>query len=127
MQVMPGTAEHLSRRSPGPARNTTPRLDSPEDNVRLGTQYLAELLQRTDQNWILATAAYNAGINRVNEWLPTEPMPADLWVELIPFQETRDYVKAVLAYQQIYTMLLGNDANVLTPVVRMQINGNGRS
>jgi len=127
MQVMPGTAEHLTRRSPGPMRNTTPRLDSPEDNVRLGTQYLAELLHRTDQNWILATAAYNAGINRVNEWLPAEPMPADLWVELIPFQETRDYVKAVLAYQQIYTMLLGNDANVLTPVVRMQINGNGRS
>lgn len=126
MQVMPGTAEHLVRRSPGPARNTTLRLDAPEDNVRLGAQYLSELLQRTDQNWLLATAAYNAGINRVNEWLPNEPMPADLWVELIPFQETRDYVKAVLAYQQIYTMLLGKDANVLTPVVRMHINGNGR-
>lgn len=128
MQVMPATADYLLRNSPGPTSRipTQTRLFNPEENVRLGTQYLADLLRRTDNNWLLATAAYNAGIYRMQEWLPSESVPADLWIEMIPFQETRDYVKAVLAYQQIYTMLLGKDANVLAPLIRMQINGTNR-
>ncbi|EGN76038.1 soluble lytic murein transglycosylase-like protein [Idiomarina sp. A28L] len=127
MQVMPATADYINRRSPSSAssRGGRFRLDVPEDNVRMGTQYLAELHHRFDGNWLLATAAYNAGSNRVREWIPGEPMPADLWIELIPYQETRDYVKAVLAYQQIYAMLLGNNANVLRPLVRMQVSTSG--
>lgn len=128
MQVMPGTADYLNRRTASSATRTRPRfqIDRPEDNVRMGTQYLAELLHRKDGNWLLATAAYNAGPNRVAQWLPESDLAADIWVEMIPYQETRDYVKAVLAYQQIYTLLLGKDANVLQPLVRMQINGNGQ-
>lgn len=128
MQIMPGTAEYLQRGAPGPNPrvNIQNQLFNPEDNVRLGTTYLAELLRRTDDNWLLATAAYNAGIHRMQEWLPEESVAADMWVEMIPFQETRDYVKAVLAYQQIYAMLLGKDVNVLAPMVRMQINGGRR-
>ncbi|RUO35539.1 hypothetical protein CWE13_11460 [Aliidiomarina shirensis] len=127
MQVMPATAEYINRRSPSltTSRGGRFRLDDPEDNVRMGTQYLAELHHRFDGNWLLATAAYNAGSNRVREWIPETAMPADLWIELIPYQETRDYVKAVLAYQQIYAMLLGNNANVLQPLVRMQITSGG--
>lgn len=128
MQVMPGTADYLNRRTATSATRARPRfqIDRPEDNVRMGTQYLAELLYRKDGNWLLATAAYNAGPNRVAQWLPESDLAADIWVEMIPYQETRDYVKAVLAYQQIYTLLLGKDANVLQPLVRMQINGNGQ-
>ncbi|RUO23150.1 hypothetical protein CWE08_00400 [Aliidiomarina iranensis] len=127
MQVMPTTAEYINRRSPGPTntRSARFRIDVPEDNVRMGTQYLAELYRRFDGNWLFATAAYNAGSNRVREWIPGTPVAADLWIELIPYQETRDYVKAVMAYQQIYAMLLGNNANVLRPLVRMQVSSGG--
>lgn len=128
LQIMPDTANYLTRGSVGAARGRARmQLERPEDNVQLGTQYMAELLYRNDNNWLLATAAYNAGNRRVLEWIPEQPMAADIWVELIPFQETRDYVKAVLAYQQIYALQLGKDANVLQPVVRMRISNNGSS
>ncbi|MCC5856102.1 MAG: transglycosylase SLT domain-containing protein [Idiomarina sp.] len=129
MQVMPQTAEYINRRMPlpNPNRMTLSRLMRPDENVRLGTFYMADLMRRTDQHWIIATAAYNAGMNRVVEWLPEEEMEFDIWVEAIPFQETRDYVKNVLAYQQIYTILLGKDANVLMPLVTMKMRNNGRS
>lgn len=123
MQVMPQTANYLVRRSPGPnsGRISKSRLLNPEDNVQLGTRYMNELLQRTDNNWIIATAAYNAGLNRVLEWMPEQPMDFDVWVETMPYQETRDYVKNVLAYQQIYTVLMGKDANVLAPLISLQM------
>ncbi|WP_198679698.1 transglycosylase SLT domain-containing protein [Aliidiomarina minuta] len=125
MQVMPDTAEYLLRRTPGRPRSRSPDLHHPEENIRLGTRYLADLLRRNDNNWLLATASYNAGINRVREWLPEGQLAADLWIETIPYQETRDYVKAVLAYQQIYTMLLGRDDNILDLVHSMRILENG--
>lgn len=125
MQVMPQTANYLVRRTPGAGtRISSSRLMNVEDNVQLGTRYMSELLQRSDNNWIIATAAYNAGINRVVEWLPEQPMDFDVWLEMVPYQETRDYVKSVLAYQQIYTILLGGNTNVLSPLVGLQIYAN---
>src|SRR5690554_1467219 len=123
MQVMPQTANYLVRRSPGPNKGqiSNNRLLNPEDNVQLGTRYMNELLQRTGNNWIIATAAYNAGLNRVVEWLPEQPIDFDVWVETMPYQETREYVKNVLAYQQIYTILLGKNANVLAPLISLQM------
>lgn len=123
LQVMPQTANYVSRRTPGPnlGRVTHYRLMQPEENVKIATRYMSDLLRRTSNNRIVATAAYNAGLSRVEEWLPTTPMPFDIWVETIPYEETRDYVKNVLAYQQIYTTLLGKDANVLVPLVNMQM------
>ena len=60
-------------------------------------------MDKVDNNTVLATASYNAGWSRVKGWLPKdETIEADLWVEGIPFKETRNYVKAVLAYKQIY-------------------------
>lgn len=123
MQVMPETANYLVRRQPGPnpGRISKSRLLNPEDNVELGTRYMSELLQRTDNNWIIATAAYNAGLNRVVEWLPEQPTDFDIWVETMPYQETRDYVKNVLAYQQIYTILMGKKDHVLAPLISLQM------
>jgi len=56
---------------------------------------------------VLATAAYNAGPHRVNRWLPKQQLPADIWVELIPFKETRGYVERVFTYASIYDHRLG--------------------
>ncbi|RUO43676.1 hypothetical protein CWE15_00290 [Aliidiomarina taiwanensis] len=122
MQVMPGTAEYLLSRMPGPAaRFSRQQLYNPEFNVRLGTRYLKELLQRSGNNWIVATAAYNAGIHRVQEWLPETPVELDVWVETVPYEETRNYIKGVLAYQQIYSMLLGERNNVFRPLISMTV------
>jgi soluble lytic murein transglycosylase len=65
-------------------------------------------------NPVLATAAYNAGPNRVARWLPTnEALPADIWAETIPYRETRTYVQRVLEYAIVYQNLLGaRDAEI---------------
>lgn len=100
MQLLPSTAKLVERADVSPHD-----LYQPARNIRLGTRYLANLQRRLDGNWILATAAYNAGIYRVVEWLPAEGMEADRWIELIPYAETRNYVKQVVMYQQIYHAL----------------------
>ncbi|WP_113906716.1 transglycosylase SLT domain-containing protein [Aliidiomarina celeris] len=129
LQVMPGTAQYVTRRTPGPnlGRVTNHRLLQPEDNVRIGTRYMADLMRRTNQNWIIATAGYNAGMNRVVEWLPQQPLDFDIWVENVPYQETRDYLKNVLAYKQIYSILLGNETQVLSPLISLQMYAEGSS
>jgi soluble lytic murein transglycosylase len=117
MQIMPKTAEYLERKFV-----TQQELQHVGTNIRLGTHYLGELRGRLGGNWVLATAAYNAGIYRVFDWLPQQPIDVDRWIETIPFRETRDYVKNVLAYQQIYRELSGNTDSVFTPLIPMQIS-----
>lgn len=117
MQIMPKTAEYLERKLVSQRE-----LQHVPTNIRLGTRYLAELRGRLGQNWVLATAAYNGGIYRVYDWLPEQPIDVDRWIETIPFKETRDYVKNVLAYQQIYRELSGNTDSVFTPLIPMQIS-----
>jgi len=59
-------------------------------------------------NKVLATAAYNAGDARVRQWLPKGgTLPADVWVEIVPFNETRDYLQRVMTYTVIYEERLG--------------------
>jgi len=65
----------------------------------------------------VALAAYNAGPNRVKNWLGDD-LPMDQWIETIPFKETRNYVKAVLAYAVIFDHRLGEDASLLTRTER---------
>jgi soluble lytic murein transglycosylase len=107
MQLMPATGRLTARRLNIPAGTNTAILNI-ENNVRLGTGYLKEMLDRYRGNQVLATASYNAGPNRVVEWLEDEgPMDAEVWVETIPFNETRDYVKNVLSYTAVYDHRLG--------------------
>jgi len=81
-----------------------------ENNINFGTQYFRSVLNRFDNNVSLAAAAYNAGPRNVKNWLPREDdMPADLWVETVPFKETRNYVQAVLAYATVFDKSLGRD------------------
>lgn len=106
MQLMPGTAQEVAR-SLG-VRYDRARLSDPEYNVRLGTQYLASMLRRYDGRAEDALAAYNAGPGRINQWRQRpEYQDRDVFMEHIPFRETRHYVKVVQQYTRIYTALYG--------------------
>lgn len=102
MQVMPATGKEVAR-SLGMKKFHKNQLLKAETNVPIGSQYLKQMLARFDNNMAMATAAYNAGPHRIKKWRPKERcMATDVWVELIPFKETRKYVKRVLSYASIY-------------------------
>ncbi len=109
MQLMPRTAREVSRRLHGHSlRSLNSLLLKPKLNIQLGSAYLRQVFDRLDQHQVLATAAYNAGPHRVKKWLPEKDVPADLWVETVPFQETRLYLQRVLSYIVIYEQQLGH-------------------
>jgi len=107
MQLMPSTGRLTGRKLKIPIRSNRALLNV-ENNLRLGASYLKEVLGRNNGNQVLATASYNAGPNRVSSWLPEHNMDADIWVELIPFNETRDYVKNVMSFTTVYDHRLGS-------------------
>lgn len=104
MQLMPGTAKDVSDRY-GFKTPTPEELYQPESNIRLGSRYIREMIDRYSGNRLAAVAAYNAGPGRVDRWLREAPREFDLFVESIPYRETRDYVQAVLAYRVIFASL----------------------
>lgn len=102
MQVMPDTGRRTAKQInlPYSGLNT---LTNPGSNIRLGTTYLGMMLERFDRNPIVATAAYNAGPVKVASWLPTsDNIDARIWVENIPYNETREYVRRVVAGDVIF-------------------------
>jgi soluble lytic murein transglycosylase len=102
MQLMPATGQLTARRAGMTYQGRQTLLD-PSANISLGTRYLAEMLARYDHHRVLATAAYNAGPGRVDRWLPERgSMPADAWVDSVPFNETRGYVQRVLASEAVF-------------------------
>ena len=113
MQLMPDTAKQVARGEH--LRFDNNQLLQPVFNIQLGSAYLRDLAQRYNGNRILATAAYNAGPNRVSSILraQTDSVSADVWIELLPFRETRDYVQSVLAFSVIYAQRLGQPAPLL--------------
>lgn len=102
MQVMPATATQTAKKHRVPYSGKAD-LHEPETNITIGSHYLDDLLKRFDHP-VLATAAYNAGPSRVNLWRERFPNEMTIWIESIPFNETRNYVKSVLAYSQIYAL-----------------------
>lgn len=110
MQLMPATARQVAQRAKLPHAGLPDLLD-PTHNLLLGSLYLARLEQRYGGHPVLASAAYNAGPGRVRGWLPDGgAVDSDVWIETVPFNETRGYLRAVLAYQIIYARRLGEDA-----------------
>lgn len=102
MQLMPATGREVAGKIKVPYTGLATLVD-PASNIRLGTTYLGLMAERYGGNQVLATAAYNAGPHRVDRWLPLNgTVDARIWIENIPFNETRDYVKRVLAAQAIF-------------------------
>jgi len=98
MQLMPATAAAV-------AKSLGVRVDpltDPAHNIRLGTTYLSRRVADLDGNALLATGAYNAGIGAVKRWLAPPLPPWDLWVETVPYKETREYIARVMAFAVLY-------------------------
>ena len=120
MQLMPATARTVAKGLKVPLSIPALTVD-PNANMRLGTAYLRELLDRFYGSYILAAAGYNAGPNRVDQWMalngdPTASFDAMLdWIELIPFAETRNYVQRVAENVTIYRARAGDGRPVLDP------------
>lgn len=107
MQLMPATAKRVARKALGQRRVSKKALLKADTNIALGSHYLRQLKERLNDNPVLATAAYNAGPHRVDRWLPRHDLAADIWVELVPFNETRKYLRRVLYYASIYDQRQG--------------------
>lgn len=105
MQVMPATAKWVATRIG--LRNYHPqRLGDPATNVLLGTHYMRLILEDLDHHPVLASAGYNAGPGRARRWRDDKPLEGAIYVETIPFDETRDYVRKVMANTVIYAAML---------------------
>lgn len=102
MQLMPATGQQVASQL-GLAHSTAKLYDA-KHNVQLGSAYYRQLLDRFGNNRIFALAGYNAGPGRVDRWRNKagKQVPVDIWVETIPFRETRNYVQAVLAYSVVF-------------------------
>ena len=101
MQVLPSTAKGVAK-SLGIRSHRTSDLYIPEKNANIGAAYMSQMLKRFKGNYVKATASYNAGPHRIPRWLPKQTISAPRWIESIPFDETRNYVRAVMSYTTIY-------------------------
>ncbi len=113
MQLMPNTAKMLAKRHSF-SYTGHQQLMQAQDNIEFGTAYLRDLLDRFGDNQVLVTGAYNAGPHAVDRWMKKRRTndPA-IWVETLPYFETRDYIPRVLAFSTIY------DWRMEKPVARM--------
>ena len=113
MQLMPATAKETARKFSIPLASPQQVL-IPDKNIQLGAAYLSQVHSQFNGNRVLASAAYNAGPGRVRQWLKgANHLGFDVWIESIPFDETRQYVQNVLSYSVIY----GQKLNVPQPLV----------
>jgi soluble lytic murein transglycosylase len=109
MQLMPATGKSTAKLIKSPLRDLGELLNA-DKNIQLGSAYLRQVLNTNNGNEMLATASYNAGPGRVRQWLPIyDKMPADVWVENVPFTETRNYIQQVMAFTTIFSHQLGRE------------------
>jgi len=118
MQVMPATAKYVAKKI-GMTNFKQSQLDDMNTNLTLGSNYLNMVLQDLDGSWTLASAAYNAGPGRPKLWREKLPRSVEgaIFTETIPFNETRGYVKAVLANANYYSALNTNN----TPSLKQRL------
>ncbi|MYJ72178.1 MAG: lytic transglycosylase domain-containing protein [Rhodospirillaceae bacterium] len=127
MQLLPSTARLAARR----ARLKWSRRRLSRDtayNIRLGSTYLAHLVNRYEGSYLLAAAAYNAGPGRVARWIaryghPDRDIDPDAWIESVPFGETRNFLRRVLANVAVYRARLGNNGLAATPAIAWRAPG----
>jgi len=107
MQLMPATAKEVAGELKIKLHNMQ-QLNSPSVNIKLGVYYLNTIKNELLQHPVLAIAAYNAGKSRVKAWLnKRKVLPVDIWIETVPFKETRNYLRNILAYSVVYEKRLG--------------------
>ncbi len=104
MQLIPATAKRLSQQL-GLKYTDTKQLHQAEHNIKLGIHYQKNLFKRFDHP-MLAAAAYNAGERKSDDWSVGFPSSPDMWLETIPYRETRDYVAKILSNVTIYDWLM---------------------
>lgn len=113
MQLMPGTAKEVARKS-GLSHQNEWLTSRPAHNVKLGSKYIGQLVARYDGNYAIALAGYNAGPSRANRWIEEfgDPRKGEIdlvdWIELIPIYETRNYVQRVMEGVYVYRLRLKN-------------------
>jgi soluble lytic murein transglycosylase len=103
-QLMPETARRVAKEWQKPLPAAADLFD-PAVNITLGAAHLRELVNRFDQRTAVALAGYNAGELAAERWLPDQPIDADIWIENIPYNETRDYVQRVLWHSVVFAWL----------------------
>jgi soluble lytic murein transglycosylase len=118
MQIMPATGASVAISLRRPHQESD--LFDVGHNVLLGSAYYRQLLDRFSGNRVLALSAYNAGPHRAERWRngAGAGIPVEVWIETIPYLETRNYVQAVLAYNVVFQYLLGDTQRLLTPLER---------
>jgi len=109
MQLMPATAQWVAGRL-GMKDFRQAGVTDLDTNISLGTYYLRYVLDTLDNHPVLASAGYNAGPGRARAWRSEEAMEGAIYSETIPFNETRDYVKKVMANATYYAQMLGQGA-----------------
>ena len=109
MQVIEETAQEIAVKI-GIDYIENETLYNCEDNIAIGIKYLSELIQKYDGNYLLAVAAYNAGIGNVDEWIEKGIIKNDgTDIENIPFKETNNYVRKIVRNYKIYKELYGEE------------------
>ena len=103
-QLLPATAARTARAWRHPDASAIDLFD-PATNIQLGAWHMRELADRFDGQTPIALAAYNAGESAADRWLPQEPLDADIWIENIPYNETREYVERVLWHRIVFGWL----------------------
>jgi soluble lytic murein transglycosylase len=113
MQIMPATGRWIAQRLGIKGFNTR-SLSEPETNIKFGAYYLRHVQDSLDGQPVLATAAYNAGPRRAQRWRDSKAMEAAVYIETIPFSETRDYVKKVMSNAIYYALRFGQPSVLLS-------------
>ena len=129
MQLMPATAKRVAK-SVGLKYSKARLSTDGAYNLKIGQSYLSRMVKDFDGSYILALAAYNAGPGRSKRWVKQNGNPGDAdvdavdWVELIPFDETRNYVQRVLENLQIYRLGLSKTEIALGLEDDLHVSGN---
>jgi soluble lytic murein transglycosylase len=110
MQVMPATGQWVAKKI-GLNGYKPSQIAETETNLLLGTSYMRLVLDSLDDHLVLASAGYNAGPGRAKKWRAARPLEGAIYAETIPFNETRDYVKKVMANAVLYGLVLEQPRN----------------
>jgi soluble lytic murein transglycosylase len=132
MQVTPATGKRVAKKH-GLAWGGSSQLKTAGGNLPIGTAYMSDLLKDYNNNPVLVSGSYNAGPNAVKRWLNTRPMgEAAIWVETLPYFETRDYIPRVLAFTTLYDWRLGGPVKRISARMpdiesgKISVNGSAR-